>query len=310
MSLNPASWFKGKELRPEMRANLFRYAVLSGPLALVLVLMSMCSSIRSTDPVIPDVVEEARAITRVTSWGTDYITLWLGGSDDGSGTSVESLQKMTDAPGSVDLPRTAYGVRQVDVYADDMVQIGTDEFLWRLRASVLVIPPGSSRPERMTFTFDAAEFEDGFRATAMPRPVSSASVPFVAVSAYGETAGKDTRVFTAAENFSAAYLTPDSTKATLGSTVTSDFEDGPLARSLWTTTEVKSVNFYGDSDRFDLNSASTGDSIHALITVKASSSSSTYSIIQMPVEMDMLSNGQWAVVGFDEMVYVEDIEVE
>lgn len=301
-----------KKLKPEYGEYFRKYVVFAGAFALPLALFASCQAMTVETAPETDTVAEVRMINRAQNWSHDFMVLWLGGSDDGreSTTSSATLRSMVDAPGEVTLPRTGYTVQSMDVYVDDARQITDGEIIWRMRASAVVVAPGGGGVERMTFTFDVAEYDDSFKVTALPRPIHSGSTPFEVLTGYSDSAELDSTLAAGAKNFATAYLVPDSSSSSLASTVTENYDGYPLSKTLWSTAEVISVNYYSTDSKFDLSSADTGDTVNVLITVKASTSSSTYSTIQLPVTMKMQSNGQWVVDAMDDLVYYQDIETK
>lgn len=302
-----------RTLTPEAQSKLATWSLFAAPVALLAAVAALITAIlgivRTPEP--PDVRAEVDQIDAVKDFGEDYMTLWLAGKGDKHEDSphVKRLQEMTSAPVELELPPTAYRVENLSVRVTDDEDLGLGDHAYRIRAKAVVIPPGAQQAGTRTFDLDVVSHEGtNFQTTALPRQVSETEIPFEALSAYSQEADGRSPMFAAAKSFAAAYLTPGGADGELGSTVGPDFEGHAVADPLWDSVTVLGVNYYADDEDFDPQQAQEGDTVHALITAQGSSSSTTFSTVQLPVEMIVLSNGSWGVNRFEPYVAIRDIE--
>lgn len=286
-----------KPLREGAADKVMKAALISGPLALVMstgMLFAMPKALEQPPEV--DVQAEIYAFDRVKAWSVDYMTLWLGGSDPGDGSSgaLKTLKSMTSAPGEVALSPTPYQVQKLSPYVTATRNEGMGDFVWTVRVDAQVVAPGDNEVRKFTYILPVTEHSDSFRATAMPHQESVLTAPFEVKTAYTQSADVDGPVGTAAQNFATAYLTPGG-KSNLGSTVSSEFSGAAVPHSLWKQVDLESVRWYADSRSVDINDAAEGTRIHVLASLKGSTSGSTFSMTDLPVAMVKLSNGQWVV---------------
>ena len=154
--------------------------------------------------------------------------------------------------------------------------------------------PGEHSSRRQYYALDVAEHGDTYQATALPRQVSPNTQPFTATTMFTNRAEPDTPLFKSADAFVRAYVTPNS-GGTLGSTTSSNFVGEPLRNSPYSKATTVDVVWAKEDKAVDMNNVSPGNSVFALITVKAEVSTATYHFMQLPVRMVVLDNNQWAV---------------
>lgn len=269
----------------------------TGPVALVIALVLAVVVMRIPDPETHSVPAEVAATDNAKNWASNYLLLWLAGTGPSRGEDIspnlKTLQEMSSVPGEFTLPPTPYTVQDIAPVSAVSYPAG-DDTIWRMVLSATVVSPGSGGVSRMQYAMDLTEHSGGYQVTALPRQVNSTTTPFAINTLYNETADSSSALYTAAEAFAKAYLTPND-GGNFGTTISGNYDGVPLANSPYSKAEVTSVLYYLPDSGVDMYNVRPGDIAEALITVRAESSSSTFNYTQLPVSMIVLDNNQWAV---------------
>lgn len=288
-------------LRPEYSAKLVRWALIAVPVIAALTIFNTVSVIRASNQPEPNVISDIGEVTDVQNWAVDYMLLWLGGSGPRAGESStpnqQALEERTSAPFDVTLPTAPVQVTSVRPHGKPVaIPIGEDgtDALWRVSLEAIVMFPGEHSSRRQYYSMDVAEHGDTYQATALPRQVSPNTQPFTATTMFTNRAEPESPLFKSADAFVRAYVTPNS-GGTLGSTTSSNFVGEPLRNSPYSKATTEDLVWAKDGKSVDMNNVSPGDSVFALVTVKAEVSTATYHYMQLPVRMVVLDNNQWAV---------------
>lgn len=288
-------------LRPEYSAKLVRWALIAVPVIAALTIFNTVSVIRASNQPEPNVISDIGEVTDVQNWAVDYMLLWLGGSGPRAGESStpnqQALEERTSAPFDVTLPTAPVQVTSVRPHGKPVaIPIGEDgtDALWRVSLEAIVMFPGEHSSRRQYYSMDVAEHGDTYQATALPRQVSPNTQPFTATTMFTNRAEPESPLFKSADAFVRAYVTPNS-GGTLGSTTSSKFVGEPLRNSPYSKATTEDLVWAKDGKSVDMNNVSPGDSVFALVTVKAEVSTATYHYMQLPVRMVVLDNNQWAV---------------
>lgn len=283
------------QLKPGPRNRLLMFVAVWIAIVPLLSLMVSCQVLSTRqEPV--NVHQEITATDNAQNWARSYLLLWLGGTSkkNEDSANLKTLQSMTSAPVDLELPQTGYSVQDISPVSAEPTPIDGDDVIWRMRQSATVVVPGTNKVTRMVYDMDMLEHSGGYQATATPRVVTTTTVPFEVNTVYTNEAQTDSAMGISAQAFADAYFTPGS-GGNLGSTVGPDFNSQALVNSPYRKAKVQSVLFYAEDRKFDINNVKPGDTVHALITVKAETSSTTFNITQVPVSMSVLDNGQWVV---------------
>lgn len=288
-------------LRPEYSAKLVRWALIAVPVIAALTIFNTVFVIRASNQPEPNVISDIGEVTDVQNWAVDYMLLWLGGSGPRAGESStpnqQALEERTSAPFDVTLPTAPVQVTSVRPHGKPVaIPIGEDgtDALWRVSLEAIVMFPGEHSSRRQYYSMDVAEHGDTYQATALPRQVSPNTQPFTATTMFTNRAEPESPLFKSADAFVRAYVTPNS-GGTLGSTTSSNFVGEPLRNSPYSKATTEDLVWAKDGKSVDMNNVSPGDSVFALVTVKAEVSTATYHYMQLPVRMVVLDNNQWAV---------------
>lgn len=276
--------------KPKVRQRATVAALLCGPVALVGVVgLHMRGALDS--PPDPETGAYITLYDRVNDWSEDFVGLWLAGTKD----NADTLKKMV-APGvEPDLPDAGYTVNKIRTYVVDDGSPGGEQAHFTMEARVQVVAPGGRGVELLTYQFGVIGYHDTFTAQQYPFPVNTTRVPYTLNTKYTETEEVDSVLGKAVSNFAAAYMTPKEANGSLANITGPDFDAQPVAKSLWKQTDLVHLAYYGGTT----TSAKPGTELGVLATVKAVTSSSTYSLVQLPVTVKMQDNGQWLVTELD-----------
>lgn len=295
---------KLRSMKEGPRNQLLFVWALTGPIALILALLLLVAVVRMPDPAEHDVPAEIAATDNAKNWASNYLLLWLGGTGPSRGEdespNLRLLREMSSVPGEFTLPTSPYTVQDISPVSATAIPAGEDT-IWRMEMSATVVSPGSSGVTRLQYALDITEHSGGYQATALPRLVNSTTTPFSINTLYAEHADPSSAMYKSAEAFATAYLTPD-TGGNFGATVSGNYSGVPLTNSPYSKVTVTSVMFYLPDMSVDMLNVQSGDVAHALITVRAESSTSTFNYTQLPVKMVVLDNLQWAVDAMEDFV--------
>ena len=286
-------------LRPEYSAKMVRWALIAVPVVGVLTVGNTMYLINSANQPEVDVVADIGNVTDVQNWGADYMLLWLGGAGPKTGQSnsanQQTLRERTSAPFDVTLPTAPVQVTSVRPNGEP-VSVHSDEgsTFWRVGYEAIAKFPGEQTSRRLYYELDVVENDGAYQVSALPRQVTPMAKPFKAATNYTERAMQGSPMWTSADAFAQAYVVPNS-GGNLGSTVSANFKNMPLVNSPYQSVETVDVVWRPTGGNVDINNVSPGTTVFALITVKASVSSATYNYMQLPVQMIVLENNQWAV---------------
>lgn len=288
-------------LRPEYSAKLVRLALIAVPVIAALTVFNTVTTVRTMNQPEPNVISDIGEVNDVQNWAVDYMLLWLGGSGPRAGESStpnqQALEERTSAPFDVTLPTAPVQVTSVRPHGKPVaipIGEGGGDALWRVSLEAIVMFPGEHSSRRQYYSMDVAEHGDTYQATALPRQVSPNTQPFTATTMFTNRAEPESPLFKSVDAFVRAYVTPNS-GGTLGSTTSSNFVGEPLRNSPYSKATTEDVVWAKDGKSVDMNNVSPGDSVFALVTVKAEVSTATYHYMQLPVRMVVLDNNQWAV---------------
>lgn len=234
-----------------------------------------------------------------TTWAQDYLLLWLGGGP----AEAKKLATMTALPTPVDLnkdPVTVLSIRPEPGILRTPAADGNPEIEWALTLSAVIIAPGSGGASVRTY-YRLTFLQAGtvYKALLYPRPTNHTSQPVEIQSHYTVGVPLDGALASTVREFMTAfYITGND--GNLGRYVTTDFTDKPITKSAYTALEISSIT--AGTDSADAASANPGDTMHLLVTAKASASIDTFHWISAPLRVTLSPNRQWLVEGFDEPV--------
>ncbi|MGP9760820.1 hypothetical protein [Corynebacterium sp. AOP12-C2-36] len=295
-------------MKPKVKDRVMLAAHISGVLALLGVLALYIGGATKPPPE-PFTGQYITLYERVNDFAEDYTTLWLAGTAD----NEDTLASMTADYVDTGLPDNGYTVNKIRTYVvndgeTEPVQGQDGVYLFPVEVRAQVVAPGGRGVEWLTYRLTVTGYHDTFKAAATPAPANTTRVPHTLKTAYENTAKVDSPLGSSVSNFADAYMTPANASGSLASTVTSDFSDSPVSSSLWQQAELTDMHFYADSASVTPDAASEGDTLHVLATIRAVTSNATWSIVQLPLTVQMQSNGQWSVSAIDEVIQVGGVD--
>lgn len=288
-------------LRPEYSTKLVRYSIIAVPVIGALTLVNTGIAIRTLNEPEVNVITDIGRVEDVQNWGADYMLLWLGGAGPKTGQSSspnqQAVMERTSAPFDVTLPTAPVQVTNVRPSGEPFNVVGdTGDTYWRIGYEATAMFPGEQSSRRLFYELDVVEHDGSYQVTALPRQVAPSAKPFKAETNYTQRALEGSPMFISADAFAQAYVVPKS-GGNLGSTVSGNFKEQPLVNSPYQSVETVDVVWRPANGKssMDINNVSPGDTVFALITVKAVVSTATYNYMQIPVQMVVMENNQWAV---------------
>lgn len=286
-------------LRPEFSAKMVRWALIAVPVVGVFTAGNTLYLVKSANQPEVNVVADIGSVTDVQNWGADYMLLWLGGSGPKAGQSnsanQQSLRERTSAPFDMKLPTAPVQVTSVRPSGEPVSVHGEEgNIYWRVGYEATARFPGEQASRRLHYELDIVENGGAYQVSALPRQVTPMTKPFKATTNYTERAQQGSPMWTSAAAFAQAYVVPNS-GGNLGSTVSANFKNMALVNSPYQSVEMVDLVWRPTGGTININQVVPGDTVFALITVKASVSSATFNYMQLPVQMVVLENNQWAV---------------
>ena len=247
----------------------------------------------------PNAYKAANEYSRVSFYSKNFLTLWLTGGPN----STKQIKQMYDG----ELPEIATNpasVQDLNVSNATMTPLKTKskkgsqpDKQWNVDIGATISALGSQDTQRMFYRVSIYEHEGEFKVAKLPEPVNPTgaafsydqSQPFPGEVGLKSTAG------VAVQNFVKAYYTKNDS-GSLGRYVTSNFDASdarePMRSTIYTGAEVTHIQ---SEKRDGLDNAKKGAQENVLITVKLSTSASSFVYSQTYVTLEGTDNGQWLV---------------
>ncbi|GAB4987881.1 MULTISPECIES: conjugal transfer protein [Mycobacterium] len=237
-----------------------------------------------------DVQREINHFTKSQFFAQNFFLVWAAGD----AKDAEKLASMTALPGQPELNPNPFTVLYINP-SDVKVTPAGDQTEWEWVFGATIVLPEAGASTRSYYKVTVVESGGSFKALQWPRPVNDTARNFEVKPYY--TIGVDLKgpLGTTVANFMTAYYTANNA-GVLGRFVTTNFTDTPIAASPYTSVEVKSIQLGKDS--IDPSQAKPGDSVSALVTAKASASTTTFNTIDATLRLTLSNNKQWLVDGF------------
>lgn len=279
-------------VRPSVQKNFLFWSMISGPIALVLSVLTLAAMLIFRPPSSVDTYRALTEYTRSEHFARNFLLLWLAGNK----TQEARFKEMTSTDVRAALPPDPLTVTDINV--TDVSRYTTDnpgEVEWAYTLSASILPPGGTLT-RNFFRVVFVEVGGAFQAIALPRITSSGITPIKVGGGYPQQAALDGALGKVMANFAQAYLV-SSNSAQLGRYASEKFTGKPIVNSPYTSVKVTDIQVGGDKD---VTTTRAGDSLDIVVTVKGNISDSTYSMMQLPIRVTQTSNGQWLVDRFNE----------
>ena len=274
------------EVRPSVQRRALLVSFLTGPLAIVLVLL-LGAFLIATRPESP--VNTYKALTeysRAEYFARNYLLMWLAGSP-----RVEDRFAEMTSVADIKLSLNPDPMTVTDINVTDVLRTPAGpETEWSFTLAATTIPPGSTMSRNFYYvTF--VEHDGAFQAITLPRLTDSTVVPIKIATIYTQHAALDGTLGKMLANFVQAYIIPGAS-GSLGRYASESFNHSPIAGSPYTSVRITGIQVAGDKQVSD---AQPGNSFDVLVTVKTSVSTTTYTTQQLPLRVSMTPNNQWLV---------------
>ncbi|TXH10724.1 MAG: hypothetical protein E6R04_04500 [Spirochaetes bacterium] len=284
------------DVRPSFQKRALWISLISGPLAIIISVLTVMFSVITRPPSPVDVYRAQTQSVRAEFFARNYLLLWLGGSD----RQDSRLKEMTSVDARFSLnpdPVTVTEINITDVLRTPAKNVGETEWAFTLAASV--VPPGgmaSRNYYRVTFV----EKDGAFQAIVLPRLTFNGVTPIQVDTIYKGSEALDGVLGKTIANFAKAYLTPSDGEGSLGRYVSEKFSEKPVKGSPYTSVRVTAIQT--DTPLGQTTEPSPGTTLEVLVTVRAMMSTTTYTTMQLPLRVTMTKNSQWLVDAITEPV--------
>lgn len=287
---------KIRKLNRKTQKRLYILGYLCGPLALVfaLIVNERVNDIPAPNPV--DIPTETALVAKASSFGRDFLILWLAGSAGPSDRKLQArIDEISSVPGGITLPGTSFSVTEVkDLGPEKYTQESDGDRNWIFDYDVIGIAPGDLAPQKRRYSVQFVQHGVSYRATRTPLPINATATPFRVESGYPDTIDPTSTLGKAVTDFANAYLRKGD-NASLGRTVSGDFRGAPAQASPYETTETTAI--YAS----DIPPAQPdpGTTVHVLASIKATISGNAFNTVTLPLEMLYTDQQQWVVNSLD-----------
>lgn len=286
--LTPSEW------KPKARERALVFSMASGPLALfiVVVMVALTALILSRLPKPVDTYAAITDVTRVQNYARNSLLLWMGGSDQ----STDALMSRSSAAQRIELAPVPFEVRSID--PSDIVRWqGYDAVLWQATFAVTYVSPGSSSAQISRYTVTVLDRDGDYQLLLWPSIVNIDTQPFRVASKYTNPVDSDGSLAQTLDRFVTAYLTSTGGATSLGQYVSSKFVGSAIADSPYSTADIEEIK--ASSDTPMPADPEPGTELKVLVTVKASASIQTWSVMQLALRVSLGTNNVWLVDGID-----------
>ncbi|KMV17656.1 hypothetical protein ACT17_15405 [Mycolicibacterium conceptionense] len=285
---------KMSEWKPRARERALLFAMISGPLALLLVavMIAFTGSILARLPKPVNTYSAITDVTRVQNYARNSLLLWMGGSS----SSQKPLMQRSSASQSIELSPVPFEVRSID--PSDIVRWqGSDAAEWQVTFAVTFVAPGSSSAQINRFVVTVLDREGDYQLLMWPSIVNIDTQPFKVATKYTVPVDSGGSMGQSLGRFVTAYLTSTGGATSLGQYVSSKFVGSAIADTPYSSAEVQEIR--AEAGTGTVGTAQPGTTVKVLVKVKASASIQTWSIMHLALRVTLGSNNVWLVDGID-----------
>lgn len=265
--------------------------------AIVVIALVVVGFLR-TSPSMPDTTREFSTMQRVQFFSTNFLTVWLTGTE----RDAPTIKQMVSDPAVLPSKWGTEPVEISDVNVADLSRSDAgSEVEWWVKLGVTVVPPNKGLPQRLYYLVTVIERDEAMRALTMPRIVDHSRPSVDVKPAYDSSVSITSSLGTTVSEFSTAYLT--SGDGSLGRYVSSSFVGAPIPNSPYTSADVLVINAAEpvNADQFEI-----GKQVRILATVRAGFSMTTFHTMQIPLTVHRTDNGTWQIDSVDTLVPIAD----
>ncbi|CPW72784.1 hypothetical protein [Mycobacteroides abscessus] len=295
MLSNLRKLFQISQWKPKARERGLMFAIISGPLALLMAVLMVANTARILAH-LPKPVDTYKAITEVTrvqNYARNSLLLWMGGS-----TSAQTaLMARSSAAQSIELSKVPFEVRSID--PSDIVRFpGANAVEWQATFAVTFVAPGSNSAQINRFLLTILDKDGNYQMLLWPSIVNPETQPFKVASKYNVPVDSNGALGQALSRFVTAYLTSTGGVTSLGQYVSQPMS--AIADSPYSVAEIQEIKASAGSPQS--GDAEPGTQLKVLVKVKASASLDTWSIMHLPLHVTLGSNKVWLVDAIDSPV--------
>jgi hypothetical protein len=262
----------------------------------VVVIALFAVVITKPEPVIPDSAREFSTMQRVQFFSTNFLTVWLTGTERDAPTVKQMVSDTSVLPskwGTEPVEISDINVADLDRLADG------DKTEWWVTMGVTVVPPNTGVPQRLYYLVTVIEQNEALRALTMPRIVEHTRPGVDQMPDVDSAVSLTSALGTAVSQFVSAYFTAGD--GTLGRYVSADFTGGPIKGSPYTSADVLAIRTKGS---IAVDQHEVGKPVHLLVTVRAGFSLTTFHTMDVPMTVHRTDNGTWLINSVDTLVPV------
>ncbi|MFT7021413.1 MAG: hypothetical protein ACJA07_000490 [Rhodococcus sp. (in: high G+C Gram-positive bacteria)] len=266
--------------------------------AFVMIFLLVFLAFRPAPPV-PNTTEDFNRISRVQFFAQNYLTLWLTGTASDGAAVKQMLGDEKAAPSEWNTEPVE--VSDLNVARLESNSAGPDT-QWVVTIGATLVRPGTGAPQRNYFAVTVMDHDGSLAALTLPRVVNNSRPQITVDSAYNGQISTSSTLGTTVTNFVSAFYTSQS--GALGRFVSSNFTAEPIVNSPYTATNVVRID---SRSEVDVQNAAEGTAVDLLVTVKASTSVTTFTTLQVPLKVHAIDNGQWVVDAISDLTYFSTV---
>ncbi|BBX87883.1 conjugal transfer protein [Mycolicibacterium aubagnense] len=280
--------------KPKARERALLFAMISGPLSLVMVLgaVVLLVSILARLPKPVNTYAAITEVTRVQNFARNSLLLWLGGTT----SSENPLVARSSAALAITLSQVPFEVRSIDPTDIERWQ-GKDAVEWRATSAVTLVVPGADSAQINRYAVTVLDHGGNYQLLTWPSIVNADTTTFKVASKYTTPVDKSGPLGQSMNRFVTAYLTSTGTATSLGQYVSAKFTGSAIVNSPYSTATIEEIKAAADSPA--TNNASPGSQVSVLVRVKAAASDKTWSVMDLTLRVSLGSNKVWLVDGID-----------
>lgn len=282
------------EWKPRARERALLFSMISGPAALILVIL-MLSMMAATLHRLPKPVNVYSAITEVTrvqNFARNSLLLWMGGST----SSQKPLMVRSSAAQSIELSKVPFEVRSID--PSEIVRWqGSDAVEWQVTSAVTFVAPGIGAAQINRFVVTVLDHDGDYQLLMWPSIVNIDTTAFKVASKYTAPISEKSKLADSLSRFVTAYLTSTGGATSLGQYVSAQFRGSAITDSPYSSAKIEQIKTAAGDPQ--LSSAKPGTQLRVLARVKASASDKTWSIMDLALRVSLGTNNVWLVDGID-----------
>lgn len=288
--------------KPKARERALLFAMVSGPLALCMVvfMVMVMSAILHRLPKPVNTYHAITDVTRVQNYARNSLLLWMAGNSN----SQKPLLLRSSAAKSIELSEVPFEVRSIDPSDIERWQ-GSDAAEWRVTFAVTFVAPGSGTSQINRYSVTVLDHDHDYQLLMWPSIVNVDTTPFKVASKYTVPVGDKSSLTDSLEKFVTAYLTSKGGATSLGQYVSAQFHGSAISDSPYT--EAKITDIKSARGGPPVANAKPGAEAHVLVRVKATASTKTWSIMDLALKASLGNNNVWLVDGIDAPIGWGDI---